>query len=55
MNRAIEAVLVGSAIFVAIRAPYAWYWQVAILVALIFALNLVVSVVRLALASLNKT
>ncbi len=55
MNWLIETALGGVAVFVAIRAPYAWYWQVVILVALFLALNLAVSAVRVALASLNRT
>ena len=53
-DKIIRPVISGVAIFIAIHTHYAWYWQVAILVALIVALAWVVSAIRLTLAPRNK-
>jgi|GEM_PF-4033095 len=53
-DRIIRALLIIVAVFVANRAPYAWYWQLAILVALTTITYGIVLAIQLALASRNK-
>ena len=46
----IRAIVVGSAVAVAWNAPYAWYWRLAIFVAIMFVVGIIYPTVQFALA-----
>jgi len=46
----VRAIVVGAAIFIAWIAPYAWYWRVAIFVAIMFVFGMIYPTAQNALA-----